>query len=276
MVPEIVYHYTNAAGLHGIISSGQFWATDIWFLNDAEELNYARMSVLDELQRRADIIAPPDVDGYTDAEGSRALVLRNIHKELDASPATSPECTYHVYVACFCDSGDLLSQWRAYGGDLGYAVGFRSDALLDVATSRSGGNFMGVTYGIDTARPRLDQVLENLAPAPTGRPGSKANVKLMQEVLPIVATIKHPTFSEEREWRLFCAQWGLGDGLNFRSGAVGLIPYINLPFPKEAISSLIVGPGRYSDVRKRGALKLLEAFGLGHVPITGSESPIRL
>jgi hypothetical protein len=64
--PEFVYHYTNASGLLGIISKGTLWMTDIEFMNDAEELAYARSSVLDELRVRAYEIAPPDersVDG---------------------------------------------------------------------------------------------------------------------------------------------------------------------------------------------------------------------
>ena len=29
-----------------------------------------------------------------------------------------------LFVTCFCSNGDLLSQWRAYAGSGGYAVGF--------------------------------------------------------------------------------------------------------------------------------------------------------
>jgi hypothetical protein len=41
-VPDVVYHYTNAAGLLGVLSTQQLWMTDTDFLNDAEELAYAR------------------------------------------------------------------------------------------------------------------------------------------------------------------------------------------------------------------------------------------
>ncbi|HMC13498.1 MAG TPA: hypothetical protein VKG67_04050, partial [Gallionellaceae bacterium] len=33
-----LYHYTTAAGLQGIVESQQLWATNIAYLNDAEEL----------------------------------------------------------------------------------------------------------------------------------------------------------------------------------------------------------------------------------------------
>jgi hypothetical protein len=84
--PELVYHYTDAAGLLGIISSGTLWATDIEFLNDAQELTYARATVLDELRARADEIAPPDTGSE---DGLRADVLRSIAGELEYPPKES-------------------------------------------------------------------------------------------------------------------------------------------------------------------------------------------
>ena len=33
----LLYHYTTAEGLEGIVSSHQLWATNIHYLNDAEE-----------------------------------------------------------------------------------------------------------------------------------------------------------------------------------------------------------------------------------------------
>lgn len=53
-IPEIVYHYTDAAGLLGIVSTGTLWMADIEFLNDAEELTYAREPFLGALRDTAD------------------------------------------------------------------------------------------------------------------------------------------------------------------------------------------------------------------------------
>jgi hypothetical protein len=40
--PPIIYHYTNDAGLRGILESGKLWLTDIFNLNDPSELSHAR------------------------------------------------------------------------------------------------------------------------------------------------------------------------------------------------------------------------------------------
>ncbi len=272
--PELVYHYTDAAGLLGIISSGKLWATDIEFLNDAQELTYARATVLDELRARADEIAPPDTGSE---DGLRADVLRSIAGELEYPPQGEPSSTYHIYATCFCEDGDLLSQWRAYGGDGGYAIGFRALSLLGLSASFDSVHFEKVTYGLDGARPYLDAMLEAAAQNAAGFPGATGNVRFMTLVLPTVAAIKHPTFAEEHEWRLLSTGWDAPEmALRFRPGSVGLVPFIEVSLPDNAVAQVIVGPGRYPEVRKSGVRQLLERHGMSSVEVVGSTSPLRL
>jgi hypothetical protein len=37
---ERVYHYTDAGGLLGVVSCKCLWASDVWYLNDAQEALY--------------------------------------------------------------------------------------------------------------------------------------------------------------------------------------------------------------------------------------------
>jgi hypothetical protein len=272
-----LYHYTTASGLLGILRDRRIWMTDIEFMNDAAELAYARPVVLDSLRARADEIAPPDEDS---ADGMRAATLRNAAGELEPSSQN-----YHVYATCFCEKGDLLSQWRAYGGDGGYAIGFRTEWLLDVSASQDSIHFAKVTYGLDDARPRLDAMLNEVARPVAGFPGATGNFRLMEFVLPTVAAIKDPTFAEEQEWRLLSTGSGVG-GLRFRSGSVGLVPYVEVGFPDNAVAQVIVGPGQHSQVRISGVRQLLESHGMSGfqaeyrgmsgVEVVGSLSPLRL
>src|ERR1035441_9565471 len=39
-VPAVLYHYTTAEGLLGILNEQAFWATDCEFLNDSSEMRY--------------------------------------------------------------------------------------------------------------------------------------------------------------------------------------------------------------------------------------------
>jgi Protein of unknown function (DUF2971) len=36
---------------------------------------------------------------------------------------------YRIYAVCFCEEENLLSQWRAYGQNGGYSIGFSMDNL---------------------------------------------------------------------------------------------------------------------------------------------------
>lgn len=110
--PEIIYHYTNADGLVGIVSSGSLWATDLRFVNDASELDHALKSMEAAIERARGRFTSPTqanlLDRLDDAVG---------HREMFPS----------VHSVSFSANGDLLSQWRAYGGDGGgYAIGFAS------------------------------------------------------------------------------------------------------------------------------------------------------
>jgi hypothetical protein len=275
--PELVYHYTTASGLLGIISTRKLWMTDIEFMNDAAELAYARPIILESLRTLADEVATTDEDT---ADDMQAYLLRSAAGELEPSAQN-----YHVYAVCFCEEGDLLSQWRAYGGEGGYAIGFRTEWLLEASASHDSFHFAKVVYGLDNARPHLDAMLNEMAQPVAGFPGSTGNVRLMEHVLPTVPTIKHPTFAEEQEWRLLSTGGGV-TGLRFRTGSVGLVPYVEVGFPDNAVAQVVVGPGQHSPVRINAVCQLLELHrmrgfefvsqGKSGVEVVGSVSPLRL
>jgi hypothetical protein len=51
--PALLYHYTNDAGLAGIIESGQLRFSDIFALNDPSELRHGLSFAIDILKSRA-------------------------------------------------------------------------------------------------------------------------------------------------------------------------------------------------------------------------------
>jgi hypothetical protein len=280
--PPILYHYTSGSGLIGIVGRLRLWASDVEFLNDAEEVTYGRDTVVHELLRRADELDPSGV-GPDTTEGSRATVLRSTANELSRSP---DEQQAHVYVSCFCEDGDLLSQWRAYGSDAGYAIGFRSDQLanLEPAASKTVGAPSGpgfephlqrVMYGLEEAKSLIDSTLDTVAPEPTGHPGVHGWVRYITVALPLLASVKNDAFAEEREWRLAYVT-DVVAGLKFRSGHLGVIPYREFSVPPEAIQEVVVGPGRFPELRFQGVRQLLQSNKLTEVQTVGSRVPLRV
>ena len=156
-LPETLYHYTDSAGLLGILGNpvefdgaprharyGTLWATDARYLNETKELRFGTKLLASELEEQARNTA------RTPAVADRLLELARTvragtfemtwHK--DAHPATP-------FVTCFSSAskGDLLSQWRGYGdGGGGFALGFTRSTLtkfyeVDTNAHRSGDPF---------------------------------------------------------------------------------------------------------------------------------------
>jgi len=280
-LPEIVYHYTNSAGVLGILTSRALRLGDVEFMNDAEELVFARATVISDLEARAQDLWPAGVEDKEQSENwARAQIIRGVVDELQHGLDVSAR-TYHAYATCFCERPDLLSQWRGYAGEGGYALGFRTSQLNELATSAETrgagefGRFVKVRYGLDDARGILADVVGKVAPYAKAHMGVEAWHEFMYNVLPLVATIKHPAFVEEQEWRLLVLSYGLSDSVAFRTSRIGLVPYTTLAFPDNAIASVVVGPGYYPDVRRTGMTQLVGSLGLENVEVQASAAPLR-
>src|SRR5436190_23248340 len=95
--PDVLFHYTTSDACGLIIARRKLWLSDIARMNDAKE----RLWVTE-------------------------LSERVWHKRLSAGHGTNEAGHYFgdfkldkspVFIACFSENGDLLSQWRAYTGD---------------------------------------------------------------------------------------------------------------------------------------------------------------
>lgn len=133
-------HYTGAAGLCGIVTSKTLWASHIAFLNDSEE-------VLGFLDRRLPMILKPELErhvaesielttqvGTASQEGCD--LLDQWWRKFREGFKKAQEETQDHYVTSFCTASDewgaqngLLSQWRGYGLDGGYAIVFDTERL---------------------------------------------------------------------------------------------------------------------------------------------------
>jgi hypothetical protein len=278
--PQIVYHYTNAAGLLGILSRKELWQGDVEVMNDAQELEFIVPPIVSDLTRKADMLWPSvNDDPEQSAEWCRAQIVRMIVGFLTRSIKNAEDETYHVYATCFCEDSDLLSQWRGYAGEGGYAVGFYAEALKVAATREVEGVEQSclarIHYGLDSARAALDALVGNLAMHAKAHYSVESWHQFMQQVLPLVSTVKHPSFAEEREWRLLSLSWGLEGDLEFRAGRLGLIPYRRFPIPVDSVANVTVGPGYHPEVRQASVVQYLRKHGFKDADVRLSNSPLR-
>ena len=271
---ESLYHYTTAAGLQGILSGQTLWASDLRFLNDTNEGRYAYDLIVDAVAQ----LEHPGLRVDQPARGNDAELGYEfaVFKDFVALDLNSPDI--EVFVACFCESGDLLSQWRAYGSDHGYAIEFGVAGLRQVAedwsSSPSAATLVQVQYG-DSAPQVVQDAMQGMVDDP--------NIDYYMEDAPTVAlhlkaalaSIKHPGFREEREWRLVVGleHYG-GRKVRFRSTPMAIVPYVEVPFARDMIQSIRIGPGQHVDTREVGIDRLLRHMGC-EVPVLRSEVPLR-
>ncbi len=132
-----LWHYTTALGLHGILTSQQIWATNISYLSDAEELtgffDRKLLRLLVEGVREGVTELRKTAEGLSiiDAAGGQEKLVKDVPNQLLDSLRAATLNLKFFYVTSFCntatggDSEDgLLSQWRGYGPDGGYAIVF--------------------------------------------------------------------------------------------------------------------------------------------------------
>ena len=246
--PEILCHYTGQAGLLGIISRQEIWASHTQYLNDQREFRHAIDLVKDELSRmvrEADAEAKPFVE-----EMEKAM---HEHDGMES---------INVCVCSFSEKGDILSQWRAYGdGAAKYSIGF-SGTLLRKVSDLMHSWLVPCLYDEGQQRQLVQTLLQDVLQENKERvdhatkdeedwdlPRGGNLIAYLNRYAPI---LKHESFSEEREWRIvtsprMCVQ----ERFDYRPGRSMLIPYYRVPLAGEevefAIERIVVGPSPHAD-----------------------------
>lgn len=240
---DLLFHYTSYEALLAIARSRQLWATEVRYLNDASEIAHAISKFIVAIESSE---AKEQFDSALLSQFSRWLIefLGRQHK---------------IFVTCFSEEGNLLSQWRNYTPHgKGLNLGFASIPLIESAAAqrfRLGKCIYDTSLQLKICK---EAVLSALSTAVRQGPvGHMHETQSYYEsffsqepaILRIAALLKHPAFKAEREWR-FVSQVALEYSLNeveYRPGRTTLIPFqrLNIPQAKPneyCLEQLTLGP----------------------------------
>ena len=230
--PRLLYHYTSAEGLLGMLEGRQLWATNVRFMNDTTELGYGINLVREVLQEPATRRARRTARTRTAGKHGRSDIL---------SLLADTEVNTKHFAVCFCENGDLLSQWRGYGAlGSGFAIGLESRKLGRFAApflpeSRMGPESLGVILRKVIYDPRVQKPLVRkwiaCVDSATDPEGAFPAFRMLYECL---VCFKDPGFQEEREWRLIQQGRVGGNDIckeSFRASAGRIVSYLPLTFP---------------------------------------------
>jgi hypothetical protein len=252
-------------GFRGIVETGGIYATDVRFLNDAEEFIHAR-KIANELVGQTAEIGDFDYPQRQDLECWVAEIFKSGFMDPNSA---------QIFVASFSDSEDDLSQWRAYShGSCGVSIAFDLRAFRPPIESDSAVTFAPcvypdgdkkklINYALHrftevsqskwndtiqpfmkdwtsaTMKPSLDQI-KSVTEEAFDNDEYKAQLlaglrHARTSMFTLSGLLKHRAFHHEREWRLVLPlspdtdKAALAHPIQYRPTGNSLIPYQLFP-----------------------------------------------
>jgi hypothetical protein len=278
-LPTLLYHYTDARGLLGIIESQAIWASNIRYLNDSQEFDYALTLAKMVIRDRARAIG----------NQKEKELLKVLSDGLTSGGRSN------VFVASFCaDDGDSLSQWRGYcPNGAGYSIGFVARDLHNEAGVQVI-RLVECLYDCEAQRELIMQVLNEVMSSAewTRALGELEGTELYQRAAHLwlqdfslaAPFIKHGGFHKEREWRLITGPIPYEDPRwNVRPGRSMLIPYVPIKLAVVRghlpLKEIVVGPTPHMRLAQQAVAEWLDRkgmceWGLHNIPWTIRNSKI--
>lgn len=255
--------------------STSVWASDYRFLNDPTEFRYG----VEVFKRH--------FESYRQSKNalhSKTLMemlsqrLEGLLREHTAGIATP--C---VFVASFSLEPDLLSQWRGYNGGRGFSLGLNTQ-WVDENARTQGFEFTPMAYDkTQQAQAVFDRLKVLSAKHLEDNEDHDSLDGLWENALRVILALKHPAYSEEREYRAVKVMHTWSSKVKTRATGAGLVPYLPLSLSeKPAIASMnhpqnkgfehiIVGPALHA--RQRAAVDALQASLHMRFDVTLSDIP---
>ena len=300
---ERLYHYTTADGLKGIVESNELWATSAYFLNDSAEVTYGCALLKDAFREWLSNNQRPE-DSFSQR------IAREFQKwfgeDLFSRSVISP-----IYLVCFCEDDNLLSQWRTYGQSGGYSIGFEAPSKQvgvkpqlkpepNTYTSKLIKVIYDRTIQAERCRSLISSVLSIFDDADVARAinsvpsdplvgNSRIRSIIADMLLEEIVGFKNQAFEIEKEWRMVVrprelTKQGTDDGgrtptpVYFRSARGRLVPYVKL-IPtivdtRIPVASVRSGPTLDKATTGMATRMMLDQFGFLNVRVDGSDIPV--
>lgn len=319
-----LFHYTTIDGLEGILKSQTLWATHALFLNDKAEIVAFKDRLCDLLRPAVSVgveslaHVPANQRLLEQTGGKEAVVeqvARDIVQSMYATLLGSPTSPPYInpFIVSFCtplskrvaDHG-LLSQWRGYGRDGGYAIVFdtaRLSALISSEAEKWSWDLFGgdVVYSADPPdrfRTEFECAIETMHSGVSEFLRSAGNNlsaldPIYHALIFCACRYKHWGFEEEKEVRVIAIPSNceiIAESLrrNLRAAEKPITSYLrggaavpcvhlfegttSLPDNPLPITRIIVGPHPEKDQRRRVVEIMLAQLGIQAI-VSVSEIP---
>ena len=183
----MMFHYTDYSAFDGIIRCGELRLNNILNMNDASEMRLFMHGICTAVLNRL------EADGESDK-------LREAEKFFDRQ--MKQEFSYSAYAACFSVYRDDAAQWERYGHfGQGVCIAFREDLMQKMLGGTI--SLQEVYYQEDMRGHRLIEEFYRLIKSSAHFSDCLPEMQtLMNEAWVNSVAFKHPSFANEKEFRL--------------------------------------------------------------------------
>jgi hypothetical protein len=292
-----IYHYTTADGLKGIIEKNELWASSAYFLNDSAEITYG-YGVLKEV-----------LDDWLTKDRPKESITVRLAQDLRKALG---EGLRPIYLACFCEDDNLLSQWRAYGQSGGYSLGLKvppgvfTPKGFEPEPKTYTAEWVRVVYDRSEQAKKCTAILEPLfaildnpdteraIAAITDNPlcGYSEFLRVIADILlDEIVSFKNEAFKVEKEWRVVVRErelnkQGTDDGgatplaIHFHVSRGILVPHVRL-IPLDSAKKLPIarirsGPTLDKTTAGMAISLMLDKNDFSGVEVLGSDISVRM
>lgn len=244
---KTLYHYTSIKSLLGIAESRSIWASNIYYLNDSNEI----IEACDVIERiiTTDIANHPQ--NIQDLLSQFNTWLKNFIRQPN-----------YIFIFSLSTEKSLLSQWRSYTPHgKGVSLGF-SPEFINSIISTGHFNLVECLYEESDKKALMHGMINKLLES-FGQRNSESFQgaqgqnfysffgEFKEDILKTLAIVKHSAFSEEKEWRIISHYFPsyVDQKIKFREGASILIPYIEIPIEQDfPIQHVMLGPTEHANL----------------------------
>jgi hypothetical protein len=277
-----IHHYTDLAGLQGIVEKHDLWLTHSQYSNDEAELKHGQ-EVVEKILGK-ELAKPKDP--------SREAYLKHLSR-LFKKPSSEG-----VYICCFCAEGNLLSQWRGYGANgTGVSISLNPKEFSYITGPDSPHSGLVRLWKVFYEENEQNNIVKKAINFVYSDP--KLRAKSVEEraqraadaIEFFIPTFKNKDFSEEKEIRLIFTPFPNAVSRpehhrpKFRVARGFLAPYYSLrdlsmrsegekPHPLP-ITGVCVGPSANKELNVDSARMLLTQAGYTNAEVTWASIPYR-
>ena len=287
-IPQIesgmLYHYTSAEGLKGIVAGKELWVTDSAFLNDSKEFCVANEVFCELIKTKI----------------SDSRIAEEFVKEFDAQMLMLQWNTMRsedrCYVLSCCQECDSLVMWSEYSDFMGYCMELDFKTFLQAFDDRI--TFHGkVIYTHDEQIDILERYIENSIFSDEANAESvKSWVELGKcdaekrsgfiSEMSVVCFLcnmffKYECFKQEQEYRFVFYGFSRdlinppSIDLDYKIKGNTIIPFIKVHTPDDiGLKRVLIGPMNKADIAEMGLKSWFEYLNMS-TKVEKSKIPLR-